>query len=70
VYFYIARELLPSLFLFGVAFVGLGLAMVGLVVIWTAGKQIARMAQNSGRRRTEARALRVRAGSYIADLPD
>jgi hypothetical protein len=64
-YFYIAREFLPSLFLFGVAFAGLGLVMLGLAVIWKAGKQIVWMAQNSGRRYAEARPLKIRVGSYF-----
>ena len=41
-YFYIARELLPALALFTVVFVLLGLAMLGLLVIWNTGKQVVR----------------------------
>ena len=42
-YFYIARELLPALALFTVAFVLLGLMMLGLLGIWNTGKQVVRI---------------------------
>jgi len=42
VYFYIARELLPALALFTVAFVLMGLVMLGLLVVWNTGKQVVR----------------------------
>ena len=41
-HFYIARELLPALALFTVAFVLLGLMIVGLLIIWSTGKQVVR----------------------------
>ena len=41
-HFYIARELLPALALFTVAFVLLGLMIVGLLVIWNMGNQVLR----------------------------
>jgi hypothetical protein len=40
VYFYIARELLPALVLFTVAFLLLLVVTLGLAVTWTAGKQV------------------------------
>jgi hypothetical protein len=43
-YFYIARELAPSLFVFSVVFSSLGLVMLSLFFVWTAGGQAAAFA--------------------------
>ena len=49
-YFCIARELLPALALFTVAFVLLGLMMIELLVIWNTGKQVVRILTALARR--------------------
>jgi len=46
-YFYIAREVLPSLILFSVAFVSLGLVTLSLFFVWYAGEQGAMLARLS-----------------------
>jgi hypothetical protein len=52
-YFYIAREMAPSLFLFSVAFASLGLVMLSLFFVWTAGEQATAFARTRFERHDE-----------------
>jgi hypothetical protein len=51
VYFYVAREILPALALFTVAFALLGLLALGLFAVCKAGEQIVRVLERNSIRK-------------------
>ena len=64
-YFYVAREVLPSLILFSVAFVSLGLVMLSVLFVWYAGEQGAVLARLRIERHKESHYEFIRKKQYL-----